>query len=191
MQKFVKRFVLLTILGATVFSSSGCLLARGFAQTALVFSQFWVTIAPIPVSVVFSQEIEDTYEIEERYKKVPILDPVEGEHAPLFCLDPPSLNEIMHALPTQGKGGLALLAETHINNVRYTIEPIVDKVGDCRFIPMVGPARLHKCHYKCTVYYEKKILSYWPVPFTHTDETQEVVYIDHDHFIRCAGPATN
>ncbi len=191
MQKFVKRFVLLTVLGATVFSSSGCLLARGFTQTALIFSQFWVTVAPIPVSVVFSQQIEDTYEIEERYKKVPILDPVEGEHAPLFCLDPPSANEIMHALPNNAKSGLAFLAETHRNNMRFTVEPIVDKVGDCRFIPMVGPARLHKCHYKCTVYYEKKIISYWPVPFTHTDETQEVVYIDHDHLIRCAGPATN
>jgi hypothetical protein len=32
--------------------------------------------------------------------------------------------------------------------------------------------------------------SYWPIPFTHTDQTQEVVYIDKDHLIRCTGPAT-
>jgi hypothetical protein len=49
---------------------------------------------------------------------------------------------------------------------------------------------MHHCHYKCTVYYDKTIRSDWPIPFSHTDQTQEVVYIDHDHLIRCAGPAT-
>jgi len=79
-------------------------------------------------------------------------------------------------------------AETSRNNVRIVVEPIVDKLSECRFFPMVGFARIHKCHYKCTVYFEKVIHSDWPVPFTHTDDTQEVVYIDHDHLIRCAGP---
>jgi hypothetical protein len=68
------------------------------------------------------------------------------------------------------------------------VEPIVDRVGECRFYPMAGPARMKYCHYKCTVYYDKTIRSDYPVPFTHTDETTEVVYIDHDHLIRCAGP---
>ena len=60
-----------------------------------------------------------------------------------------------------------------------------------RLSPLVGPARLHPCHYKCTVYFDKTIRSDWPIPFTHTDQSQEVVYIDHDHLIRCAGPQTN
>ena len=42
---------------------------------------------------------------EERYDKVPILDPVEGEHAPLFCQDPPSPDEVMMALPDEASGG--------------------------------------------------------------------------------------
>ena len=151
-------------------------------------SNFWITTPPIPVSAYFSQQIEDTYWEEERYGKVPILDPVEGENAPLFCLDAPSDDEVMRALPTQGKGGFAFLAETQLNNVRIVTEPIVDRMDECRFYPLAGPARLHHCHYKCTVYYDKTIRSEWPVPFTHNDETIDVVYIDHDHLIRCAGP---
>ena len=38
---------------------------------------------------------------------------------------------------------------------------------------MVGPARHKRCHYKCTVYYERVERSDWPVPYTHTDQTQE------------------
>ena len=191
MSKFTKKFILLAALGLITFSNSGCLLLTGFVDTALVFSGFWQTTPIIPVSPFYSQEIEDTYHEEERYKKVPVLDPVEGEHAPLFCLDPPSPDEVMRALPDDTKGGLAFIAETHRNNVRIVVEPIVDKIGECRFYPMVGPARIHKCHYKCTVYFEKKIISAWPVPFTHTDQTSDVVYVDHDHLIRCAGPASN
>jgi hypothetical protein len=150
--------------------------------------QFWETTPLIPVSPYFSQKIEDTYHYEERYGKVPIFDPVEGEHAPLYCLDPPTPDEIIRSLPDEVGGGYAFLAETRRNNVRMTVELLVDNVGECRFFPLVGPARLHKCHYKCTVYFDKTIRSDWPVPFEHTDETVQVVYVDHDHLIRCAGP---
>lgn len=74
-----------------------------------------------------------------------------------------------------------------MNNVRIVVEPIVDRVDECRFYPLVGPARLHHCHYKCTVYFDKTIRSDWPIPMTHTDQSEEVVYIDHDHLIRCTG----
>jgi hypothetical protein len=96
----------------------------------------------------------------------------------------------MRSLPDEVGGGVPFLAETHRNNVRIVTELMVDRLGECRFYPMVGPARLHHCHYKCTVYYEKVIRSDWPIPFSHKDQTQEVVYIDHDHLIRCAGPPT-
>jgi hypothetical protein len=97
----------------------------------------------------------------------------------------------MRALPDMSSGGLAFVAETSRNNVRIIVEPMVDRLDDCRFYPMVGPARLHHCHYKCTVYFEEVKRSYWPVPFTHRDQRQEVVYVDHDHLIRCAGPDAN
>lgn len=184
------RLVLLLAATTMSFSSSGCKLVGGMLGLQYNYSLFWETAPFVPVSPLWSQEIEDTYWEEERYDRVPILDPVEGEHAPLYCLDPPSEDEIYRSLPDRGKGGWAFLAETSLNNVRMVVEPMVDRLGECRFYPMVGPARIHHCHYKCTVYYDKTIRSDFPVPFTHTDATVEVVYIDHDHLIRCSGPQT-
>lgn len=190
MGQFTKRICTLAAICLLTVSISGCKLGSGIVSFALEFSRYWETTPLIPVSPYYSQQIEDTYHEEERYGKVPILDPVEGEHAPLFCLDPPSPDEVIRSLPDQAAGGFAFFAETQRNNVRIVVEPIVDRVDECRFIPLVGPARLHHCHYKCTVFYDKTIRSDWPVPFTHTDQTQDVVYIDHDHLIRCAGPDT-
>ena len=190
MKPITKRLSMLTLLAGMMFSNSGCELLADFVITSFNFANFWVTTPLIPVSPYYSQQIEDTYHEEERYGKVPILDPVEGENAPLFCLDPPSPDEVVRSLPDEAEGGFAFLAETTRNNLRIVIEPIVDRVDECRFVPLVGPARVHHCHYKCTVYYDKQIRSNWPIPFTHKDETVDVVYIDHDHLIRCAGPST-
>lgn len=191
MAKLFKRMLLLAAFSTLALPNTGCkLLTDGVITTSLNFSRFWYTTPVIPVSAYYSQVIEDTYHEEERYGKVPILDPVEGEHAPLFCLDPPSPDEVIRSLPDHAEGGFAFLAETSRNNVRMVIEPIVDRVDECKFFPMVGPARLHHCHYKCTVYYDKRIRSDWPVPFSHVDATQDVVYIDHDHLVRCGGPDT-
>ncbi len=185
-----RRCVLMVGLSMMTFSNGGCTLIDGFAAVIYDFCLFWRTAPFVPISPYFSQQIEDTYWEEERYGRVPVLDPVEGENAPLFCLDSPSPDEVVRALPDSetGSGGYAFLAETQINNVRMVVEPIVDRVGECRFYPMVGPARMMHCHYKCTVYYDKTRRSDWPIPFTFTDATEEVVYIDHDHLIRCAGP---
>ncbi len=185
----LKRTALLLTLSLVAISSSGCkLLAYGVFGVSENLSKFWLTTPLIPVSPYWSQLIEDTYIEEERYGRAPILDPVEGENAPLFCMDSPYPAEVMRALPDDTGGGMPFVAETTRNNVRIVTENIVDKIEDCRFFPMVGPARVHKCHYKCTVYFDKVIRSDWPIPFSHADQTQEVVYIDHDHLIRCAGP---
>ncbi|HCS53880.1 MAG TPA: hypothetical protein DIW81_20220 [Planctomycetaceae bacterium] len=189
-RNILRRSAMCVLLAGLAVSNSGCTLVGGFIGTAFHLARFWETTPIIPVNPYWSQKIEDKYWDEERYDKVPILDPVEGENAPIFCLDPPSPDEVMRALPDNTAGGVWFLSETCRNNVRMTVEPIVDRLDDCRFYPMVGPARLHHCHYKCTVYYDETIRSTWPIPFTHTDATEEVVYIDHDHLIRCAGPAS-
>lgn len=191
LRKPVRHWVCFFIVGLSTVTNSGCLLTRGFFDQFVLFSKFWQTTPIIPVSPYWSQLIEDTYWDEERYGKVPILDPVEGENAPLFCMDPPSNDEVMRALPDDTAGGFPFLAEVQRNNVRIVVEPIVDKLEECRFYPMAGPARLHKCHYKCTVYFEKTIRSDWPIPYSFADQSIEVVYIDHDHLIRCAGPQTS
>lgn len=191
LSRFAKKLCLAACLGLLTLPSSGCNLLWWSFKDALIFSKFWGTTPLIPVTPYYSQMIEDTVWEEERYKKVPILDPVEGENAPLFCLDPPSADEVMRALPDMTSGGVAFLAETSRNNVRMVVEPIVDRLDECKFYPQAGPARLHHCHYKCTVYYEETKRSNWPVPFTTTDQVEEVVYVDHDYLIRCAGPQTD
>jgi hypothetical protein len=188
LQGLLKRLCLLAALVLMTTPNSGCKLFFGFIDDAFVFSRFWWTTPLIPVTPYMSQQIEDTYWEEERYQKVPILDPVEGENAPIFCLDPPSQDEVVRALPNDAKGGIPFIAETKWNNMRIITEPIVDRLDECRFYPMVGPARLHHCHYCCTVFYDKTKQSWWPVPFTFTEAVEEKVYIDKDHLIRCAGP---
>jgi hypothetical protein len=191
MNKLLKQAFLIAAVTVCTVPNSGCRLFYWSAVNAWKSAGFWGTTVPIPVPPYFSQQIEDTYHEEERYAGVPILDPVEGEHAPLICLDSPTADEVMRALPDTTSGGVPFLAETSRNNVRMIVDLIVDRVDDSRFVPMVGPARLHHCHYKCTLFFEETKRSYWPVPFTTTDQREEVVYIDHDHYIRCAGPSSN
>lgn len=189
-----KRLGFCATMALMLCANTGCSykLLHGLLWTQTVnYVKFWQTTPFVPVSPYFSELIEDAYIREERYGKVPVFDPVEGENAPLFCMDPPSSDQVMRAMPDDVGGGMPFIAETQRNNVRIVVEPIVDKLEECRFYPLVGPARLHKCHYKCTVYYTKVIRSGWPIPYTHKDESQEVVYIDNDHLIRCAGPASN
>src|SRR5262245_52037388 len=91
LRNLMTRVTILTGLWLLAAGNSGCsgLLVGGFANQAWLFSKYFVTTPPLPVSPYWSQEIEDTYWNEERYEKVYVLDPVEGENAPLFCMDNP------------------------------------------------------------------------------------------------------
>ena len=184
----IRRGVVLTAICLMTFANSGCTLTGGFAGVVWEYMVFWKTLPIVPVPVTLSQKMEDKLHEDEFYNRVPVLDPVDGENAPIFCVDPPSEDQVMRALPDDGSGGMAFFQETYLNNVRIVVEPIVDRLDECKVYPLVGPCRLHHCHYKCTVYYDKTIRSYWPIPFSHTDQSVQVVYIDKDHLIRCAGP---
>ena len=184
--RHLRRGVVLTTICLSLLSNSGCTLTGGFVSVLWTYMRFFKTLPAVPVPAYQSQLIEDKLHEDERYNRVPVLDPVEGD---VFCVDPPSEDQVMRAMPNDPAGGFAFFQETQINNVRIVVEPLVDRLDDCKVYPLVGPARLHHCHYKCTIYYDKTVRAYWPVPFTHTDQSQEVVYIDKDHLIRCAGPA--
>ena len=116
-KSLMKRLCLLLAIGVMTLSNSGCVLLGDFLYIAFTGAFFYGTTPLIPVSPYYSELIEDAYIREERYDKVPILDPVEGEHAPLFCQDPPSADEIMRALPNETSGGWVFLAETARSNV--------------------------------------------------------------------------
>jgi hypothetical protein len=139
---------------------------------------------PIPISPYFQKKKEDEFWNHERYERVPILGPLTAG-GPASALDPPSDDEVVRAWERANpiQGGLPLLHEVQRNNVRIIKEKIADYVDPPRVVPLIGPAQLHHAHYKCTIYYTEVTRVGWPVPHTLVDEdSQEVIYIDHNHF---------
>lgn len=94
----------------------------------------------------------------------PLLDPVE-EHDDLFCMDPPTAEEVLQATGLAGPA---------IQNLRMVVEPIVDRLDDPRYFPNIGLARMHHCHYKCTVYYSTDL----------NGEASHIIYLDRNHLHR-------
>lgn len=100
-------------------------------------------------------------------------------------MDPPSDDQIFRKFEDikELEGGIPLLWEMQINDVRIVKEKISDYVDPPRVYPLIGPAQLHHVHWKCTVYYSEKVRVGWPIPYTaRDDDGQEVIYIDKNHF---------
>ncbi len=97
----------------------------------------------------------------------PLLDPVVEVAAgePLFCLTPPTFDEVVQALGLAGPA---------IRNLRVIVEPMVDRTEDLAYYPNIGLARMHHCHYKCTAYYDTDM----------NGSLQALLYIDRDHLLR-------
>jgi RNA polymerase sigma factor (sigma-70 family) len=94
----------------------------------------------------------------------------------------PSIAEVLRAL-----GGdrhvIPFVYNVSKFDVQITWERIVDKVDSPRFFPLVGPARLHHVHWKCTVRYTEAVESQTPFPFATTRPRVEIVYIDKDYLV--------
>jgi hypothetical protein len=139
---------------------------------------------PIPVSPYFQKKKEDEFWNHERYERTAILGPLLAG-SPTEALDPPSDDEVMRALekakPIQG--GLPMMHEVSRSRVRIVKDKIADYIDPPRVVPLIGPVQLHHAHYKCTVYYTETTWVGWPIPYKTVDEdSQEVLYIDHNHF---------
>jgi hypothetical protein len=170
----------LTILGVlsllSLVSAPGCSTVAG--------PNFGIMNFPIPVSPFFQKEPEDRYWNWKRYERMPVLGPF-TPGSPEVGLDPPSEDEVMRSLEKANpvQGGLPFGYEVQRNNVRIVTEPVSDYIDPPRDIPLIGPAQLHHCHYKCIVYFTEITHVGWPVPYTTVnEEAQQVIYIDHDHF---------
>ncbi len=98
-QHKLRRILMLTAICLIGMVNSGCHIGLGFVEVMWQGMGFWEVGPFVPVPAYWSQKVEDAYWEEERYGRVPVLDPVEGEHAPLFCIDPTSHDEVMRALP--------------------------------------------------------------------------------------------
>jgi len=142
-----------------------------------------VLALPIPISPYFQDRKEDEAWEKERYDRVPILGPITSGGPPV-ALDPPSDDEVMRALEKARpvEGGVPMLYERCRNNVRIVKYKIADYIDPPRVYPLLGPAQQHHAHYKCIIYWEDVRRIGWPVPHTIKDQdTEEVIYIDHNH----------
>ncbi len=86
--------------------------------------------------------------------------------------------------------------EVQRSRVRIVKDKIADYVDPPRVVPLIGPVQLHHAHYKCTIYYTETTWVGWPIPHKLVDEdSQEVLYIDHNHFHMvgdvCTGASAN
>lgn len=173
----VSKALWATAVVVMTLGSTGCYgVTNGFSLGFLGY--------PLPVSPFFQRNAEEDFWQQERYNRVPILGPTTSG-GPVRALDPPSDDEIMHALEDARtvNGGIPLLYEKQRNNVRIIKEKIADYIDPPRFYPLIGPAQLHHAHYKCTIFFEERTTIGYPVPHSlHDREVVEVLYIDHNHF---------
>lgn len=178
MSKRTVLAALSTLIAAISLSSTGCFVGLTAGPDLGPLG------VPIPVSPYFQKRKEDQFWNHERYERAPILGPI-LPGGPTVALDPPSDDEVERAWEKANpiQGGLPFLHERQRNNVRIVKEKIADYVDPPRVVPLIGPVQLHHAHYKCTIYYTEITRVGWPIPHTLIDEdSQEVIYIDHNHF---------
>ena len=151
-----------------IVSSLGCL---GAAP-----SLPWLICAPPWVS----ERMEDKYTKRFRTDRAAIMPPIlPGQPLPT-CEDPPTDEEVIRALPKVARG-VPFVFEEMRDSYEVVVEKLVDKIDPPAIFPVVGPAQLHHCHYKCTVFWREKLYSDWPFAYGVTNDRVEVIYIDKDH----------
>lgn len=153
-------------------TASGCFpnpLALGFAT-------------PIPVQPWVGDRIVERLENRNDHR-TPILPPIPPGHRSL-CEDPPDRAEILRAMPRVARG-IPYIYEEFRDDIEFSVEKLADHVDPPRFYPLVGPAQLHHCHWKCTVFYTETIEACHPFPFQSKRRRVEVIYIDKDHLHLC------
>lgn len=179
--RFRRSHVGLLLAGLLMTATSGCSVDALY-HGDLPFP-FWL---PVPVPQVVGDKIQQCKE--KQYNEVPIMPPVR-EYAPAFCMDPPSEYDVIRAMvPPNHLAKIPYLYEQHYNNMQIVAEKLVDSLDECRFYPLVGPAQLHHCHYKVTVYFERIRHSSYPFSWEVKDKCVEVLYIDKDHLHICTSP---
>lgn len=133
---------------------------------------------PIPMPPWVTERMEEKICHKNDYR-TPILPPIREGTRP-FCEDPPQLGEVLRAMPHVARG-VPYFYEEFRDDISYTYERIKDVIDPPRFYPLVGPAQLHHCHWRCTVHYVETIESGYPFPFKCVRPRTEIIYMDKDH----------
>jgi hypothetical protein len=173
MQKSRTMVLIAGALAALATGLSGCQpFSAGFATPILVPP--WVT-----------ERMEEKYQFTNDHR-TPIMPPIKEGFPPPLCEDAPSEAEVLRAMPHIARG-VPHVYEEFRDKIEVTSERMVDKIDPVRFFPVVGPAQLHHCHWKCTIYYTETCESGYPFPVKIVKPRVEVIYIDKDHLHLYAG----
>jgi hypothetical protein len=133
---------------------------------------------PIPVQPWMADQLEERLNNPSDFNTV-VLGPIPPGYRPL-CEDPPDRAAIVRALPRTVRG-IPYVYEERRDEVDIAIERLVDEIDAPRFYPLIGPAQVHRCHYRCSVYFTETLTAAYPVPFDIQRRRVEVVYLDRDH----------
>lgn len=156
------------------------ILAPAFLSGCSPFSMGFLT--PVPMQPWVAEQIDERFSAKNDHR-VPVMPAIPPGHRP-YCEDPPDKAEILRAMPRVTRG-IPYIYEEFRDDIEFTVEKLVDRVDPPRFFPLLGPAQLHHCHWKCTVYFTETVESTFPLPFRVKRRRAEVIYIDKDHLHLC------
>ena len=141
---------------------------------------------PVPVQPWVAERIDNKVN-HKNDGRVPIMPPVRAGYPPPICEDPPSDLEVLRAIPRVPRG-VPYIYEEFRDDVVIVKNRLVDQIDPPRFFPLVGPAQLHHCHYRVTVYFDEIKHSSYPFSWEVSRPNVEVLYIDRDHLHICVSP---
>jgi hypothetical protein len=146
---------------------------------------------PIAVPPWVTENLERKYIWNKTDFRTVVLPPIREGFPPPVCEDPPDEATVLRALADVTRG-VPYLYEEFRDDIDVITERIVDRIDPPRFYPLIGPAQLHHCHWKCTVYYTETVESGYPFAVRLRRPRVQVVYIDRDHLhlFPCSQPET-
>jgi hypothetical protein len=174
----LRGWVLLTAALLVPPLATGCDPLTGMHILVHPFSMGIAT--PIAVPPWTTENLERKYLWNKLDYRTVIMPPIVEGFPPPRCEDPPDEASVLRAIVDVTRG-VPYIYEEFRDDIEIITEKIVDRIDPPRFYPLVGPAQLHHCHYKCTVYYVETVESGYPFAVQLRQPRVQVVYIDKDH----------
>lgn len=103
--------------------------------------------------------------------RIPVLPPLKSGTEPDPSTQQPDEARVLRALPKLGEN-------QYYDNIQIVTELMKNDLAPPRFFPLVGPAQLHQCQWKCTVYYDETTETTGRRATTSTVPRVLVLYID-------------
>jgi hypothetical protein len=140
-------------------------------------------VTPIPIMPWIGERLQQKCE-DQNNPRTPTVPPIRDEAAS-SCEAQPDQAQVLRALP-RVQSGIPCIYEEYRDDIQVVYEKLVDRVDPPRCYPLIGPAQLHRCHWKCTVYCTEVMESGYPIPFRVKRPRIDVVYLDQNYLHLCA-----